>query len=74
MKEDIIISVTDANNTYTARAQGQTSTCTSGAFEAAGRLACKLLDAKLSELRIVRLEDIQRKQRYAAKKLERKKP
>lgn len=71
MMDEIIITVTDANNTYTARANGKTASNTAGAFHAASQLACKMFDTTISSLYIKRLEDNEKKQqRYAVRKLE----
>jgi hypothetical protein len=40
---DILVSVRDRYNTYTARAQGKTASCTGGAHGAVERLAAKIL-------------------------------
>jgi hypothetical protein len=72
---EIIITVTDANNTYTARANGQSASNTAGAFQAASTLATKLLNVQLQGLYITRLQDNHKKQQcYAVRKLAKRKP
>ncbi len=43
-KPAAVITVTDKNNTYTARCDGETRSCTAGHEQAARRLAAALLD------------------------------